>query len=132
MTIEHADWQTILNKLRVYAERKCLSTVNAQKSEVTCINSNYKNLPPLYFDGVRLPYTDSFRYLGMVCDKQINLNTAADATLRPFTAGTFRVKEFVQKHDLSIRLHAYIWLLKTHAIPAGMYASQIWATPYLQ
>ena len=28
-----------------------------------------------------LPYTDFFKYLGMVCDKQINLNTAADATL---------------------------------------------------
>ena len=25
-----------------------------------------------------------------------------------------------------------IWLLKTYAIPAGMYASQIWATPRLQ
>jgi len=30
------------------------------------------------------------------------------------------------------RLHAYIWLLKTYAIPAGMEASQICATPYLQ
>ena len=67
----------------------------------------------------------------MVCNKQINLNTVADAALRPFTAGTFRVKELVQKHDLSNRLHAYIWP-KTHAISAGMYASQIWATPYLQ
>jgi hypothetical protein len=71
-----------------------------------------------------LPYMDSFKYLGMVCDKQINLNTAADAALCPFTAGTFRVKEFVQKHDLSNRLHAYIWLLNTYAIPAGMYSSQ--------
>ena len=62
----------------------------------------------------------------------INLNTAVDAALCPFTTGTFRVKEFVQKHDLSNRLHVYIWLLKTYAIPAGMYASQIWATPYLQ
>ena len=26
----------------------------------------------------------------------------------------------------------YIWPLKTYAIPAGMYASQIWTTPYLQ
>ncbi len=25
-----------------------------------------------------------------------------------------------------------VWLLVTYAIPAGMYASQIWATPYLQ
>ena len=81
-----------------------------------------------------LPYTDFFKYLGMVCNKQINLNTAADATLCPFPAGTIKVKEFVQKHDLSNRLHAYIWLLKTyvHATPAGMYTSQIWATPYLQ
>ena len=60
----------------------------------------------------------------MVFGKQINLNTAAGAALCPFTAGTFRVKEFVQKHDLSNRLHAYIWLLNTYAIPAGMYSSQ--------
>ena len=79
-----------------------------------------------------LLYTDSFKYLGMVCDKQINLNTAADAALCPFTTGTFRVKEFVQKHDLSNRLHVYIWLLKTYAIPAGMCARQTWATPHLQ
>jgi len=25
-----------------------------------------------------------------------------------------------------------MWLLKTYAIPAGMYASQVWATPFLQ
>jgi hypothetical protein len=81
---------------------------------------------------VLLPCTVSFKYLGMVCNKQINLNTAADAALRPFMAGTFKVKEFVQKHDRANRLHAYIWLLKTYAIPAGMYASQVWATPYLQ
>ena len=59
----------------------------------------------------------------MVCDKQINLNAAADAALRPFTAGTFRVKEIVQQHDLSYRLHAYTWLLMTYAIPADMYVS---------
>eukprot|EP00983_Pelagomonas_calceolata_P051060 1142243-Pelagomonas_calceolata.AAC.4 len=47
-------------------------------------------------------------------------------------AGTFRVKKFVQEHDLANRLLAQIWLLKTYAIPAGMYASQIWATPYLR
>eukprot|EP00983_Pelagomonas_calceolata_P120916 1160749-Pelagomonas_calceolata.AAC.1 len=40
----------------------------------------------------------------------------------------------VQKkgHGLANRLHAQIWLLKTYAIPAGMYASQILATPYLR
>ena len=42
---EHTDLQTMLNKLRVNAEKKSL-TVNTQKSEVMCFNSNSENLPP--------------------------------------------------------------------------------------
>ncbi len=80
--------QTMLNKLRAYARRNSL-TVNTQKSELMCFNSCTSNLPPLFYDGAQLPYADSFKNLGMVCDRQINLNTAADAALRPFTAGTF-------------------------------------------
>jgi len=126
-----SDLQRLLNKLRVYAQRKSL-IVNTQKSEIICFNSRSDTLPPLYFDGTPLPYTDTFKYLGMVCDKQLNLYSAADAALRPFMAGTFRVKSFVHAHDLTNRIHAHIWLLKTYAIPAGMYASQIWATPFLK
>ena len=64
----------------------------------------------------------------MVCDRQINLNIAADAALRQFMAGTFRVKQFVKSHVLAGKLYAHIWLLKTYAIPASMYATQIWST----
>jgi len=60
------------------------------------------------------------------------MNTAADAALCPFTAGTFRIKQFMREHDLSNRLHIYMWLFKIYAIPAGMYASQVWATSFLQ
>ncbi len=59
-------------------------------------------------------------------------HTAAGAALRPFTAGTFRIRQFMREHDLTYRLHICIWLLKTYAIPAGMYASQVWATPFLR
>jgi len=52
--------------------------------------------------------------------------------LRPFTAGTFRAKKFVQENVLTNRLHAHFWLLRTYAIPASMYASQIWSTLFLQ
>ncbi len=123
--------QTMLNKLRAYARRKSL-TVNTQKSEIMCFNSNTSNLPPLFYDGAQLPYTDLFKYLGMVCDRHVNLNTEAYTALHPFTAGTFRIKQFIREHDLLNRLHIYMWLLKTNAIPAGMYASQVWATPYLR
>jgi len=83
--------QTMLNKLRAYARRKSL-TVNTQKSELMCFNSKTSNLPPLFYDGAQLPYTDSPKYLGMVCDRHINLNTAADAALCPFTADTLCIK----------------------------------------
>ena len=143
---DHNELQTMQNKLRVYAQKKSL-TVSTQKSEMMCFNklqawtNTHKHtqthtqtsyLPPLFFYGTQLPYTNTFKYLGMVCDRQINLNIAADAALRPFMAGTFRIKQFVKSHDLANRLHAHIWLLKTYAIPASMYASQIWATPFLK
>ena len=71
-----------------------------------CFNS--ENLPPLYFDGVLLPCINSFKYLGMVCNKQINLNTAVLAQhFVHFTSGTFKVKEFIQERYLANWLHAY-------------------------
>jgi len=82
------------------AVRKSL-TVDALKSEEMCFNSRSDNLPPIYHDGTQLFYTDTFKYLVMVCDKAFNLNVAADAALRPFTAGTtsitFRVNKCVQE-----------------------------------
>jgi len=86
LSSEHLDLQTMLNELSIRWEE----VSHCQHTEVRG-NSNSENLLPLYFDGVMLPYMGSFKYLGMVCDKQINLITAADAALRPFTAGTFRV-----------------------------------------
>ena len=128
---DHNELQNMLNKLRVYAQKRSFKlTVDTQKSEVMCFNSRPGSfLPLLFFDGTQLPYTDNFTYLGMVCDWQINLNIAAGAALRPFMAGTFRIKQI---HDLANRLHTHNWLFKTYAIPASMYASQIWATPFLR
>jgi hypothetical protein len=50
--------------------------------------------------------------------------------LRPFTAGTFRAKKFVQENVLTNRLHAH--QAPQNLIPASMYASQIWSAPFLQ
>jgi hypothetical protein len=78
---DHNELQNMLNKLRVYAQKKSL-TVNTQKFEVMCFNSRPASfLPPLFFYGTQLPYSDTFKYLGMVCNRQMNLNIAADAAL---------------------------------------------------
>ena len=57
----HDQLQVMLNRLSVYAHRKSL-TVNTHKSEVMCFNSRSDNrLPPLYYDGIQLTYTDTFK-----------------------------------------------------------------------
>ncbi len=96
-----------------------------------CFNSHTYNLPPLFNDGAQLSFTDSFKHLGMGCDRRVNLNTAADAVLHPFSAGTLRFKQFIWEHDLTNRLYVLMWILRTYAIPAGMYASQFLETPFL-
>jgi len=106
------------NNKRVHKESLSLSI---HQSEVMCFNSYTINLPPLFYDGAQLPCGDSFKYLGMVCDRHINLNTAADAALCPFTAGTFCIEQCLREHDLANRLHIHMWLLKMYAIPAGIY-----------
>jgi hypothetical protein len=98
-----------------------------------CFNSNSENLPLLYFDGAMLSYTDSFKYLGMVCDKQINLNTVADAALRFAHSRQARSESKSLYRNVTILTgYTHTYGFKTYAIPAGMYASQIWASPYLQ
>ena len=74
----------------------------------------------------------SFTYLGMLFDKHMKLHHAATHALRPFNAALRRVKEFNIEKRISDRPHARLWLFKTYALSAGMYASQIWSTQFLK
>ena len=74
-----------------------------------------------------------FTYLKMLFDKHMNLHRAATHALRPFNAALRRVKEFGIEKRISDRPHAmFLWLFKTYALSAGMYASQIWSTQILK
>ena len=42
------------------------------------------------------------------------------------------MKEFDIEKRISDRPHAMLWLFKTYALSAGMYASQIWSTQFLK
>ena len=70
ISLDPGEMQTMLNKLRMYAEKKGL-TVNTAKSEVAHFNS--KSVSPLQnpftYDGVVLPEKDRFKYLGMLLDR---------------------------------------------------------------
>ena len=73
---------------------------------------------------------DYFTCLGMVFDDHMNLHHAGTHALRPFNAALRKVKEFGIEKRISDRPHAMLWLFKTYALSAGMYASQIWSTQF--
>ena len=52
--------------------------------------------------------------------------------LRPFIAALRRVKEFGIEKRISDRPNAMLWLFKTYALSAGIYASQIWSMQLLK
>jgi len=69
----------------------------------------------------------------MLCDRQINLGFAADAALRPFMAGTFRVKLFVKSHDLANKYTLASGFSRlTQFLLACMRVRYGWATSFLR
>ena len=107
--------------------------MNTAKSEVVHFNSKSVSLlqNPFTYDGVVLPEKDRFKYLGMLLDRRINPKIAEEHAVRPYMAAQSRISEFAKSYDLKSRPHAMLWLSKVYGIPAGMYASQVWGTVYL-
>eukprot|EP00983_Pelagomonas_calceolata_P067734 1149591-Pelagomonas_calceolata.AAC.2 len=50
----------------------------------------------------------------------------------PFLAGCRRVKQLACDYKLADRPHIMQWLTKAYALPACMYASQIWGTRFMR
>ena len=98
------------------------------KSGSKVVNFNaYRNsaVPIFRLYNQELEERNYLTYLGMLLDKHMNLHHAATHTLRPFNAALRRVKEFGIEMRIADRPHAMLWLFKTYALSAGMYASQI-------
>ncbi len=121
----------MLDRLSAYALRKGL-IVNTSKSEVVHFNSRRTRVPVFTMGGTQLANKDFFIYLGMIFTKIHNMAAAAEHMLTPFMAGCRRIRQFVSEHRLTDRLHSMLWLAKGYALPASMYASQIWGTRYMK
>jgi len=123
--------QKMLVNLQRYADRKGL-VVNAEKSQIVNFNSYFNSkVPDFYYDGKKLDNKDSFKYLGVVFDKHMNLDSAAGQAANSFRAAIRRVNELSLENKVVDRPRIMLWLFKTYAISAGMYGSQVWSTHYL-
>eukprot|EP00983_Pelagomonas_calceolata_P056997 1144884-Pelagomonas_calceolata.AAC.6 len=47
-------------------------------------------------------------------------------------AGRRRIRQFTSEHHLTDRPHTMLWLTKIYALPASMYADQVWGTRYMK
>jgi len=124
LTNEPRDMQTMLSRLTVYARGKQI-IVNTSKSKVVRFNSAVENVPVFDVGGATLHHKDSFRYLGMVFYRTLNMAKSAVRASRPFLAFAYRIRRFVREHALTDKPHTSLWLAKTYVIPAGMYGSQV-------
>jgi len=52
--------------------------------------------------------------------------------LGPFIAGCHRIRQCAREHHLIERPNALLWLAKCYAIPASMYACQIWGIQFIE
>lgn len=125
------EMRVMLENLKRYAARKGL-TVNTAKSEVVHFNHKSGSAAPSFsYNDVMLPQKDQFKYLGMLCDKRLNLKVAEEFAVRPYMVAQRRIQDFVKEHGLRDKPHALLWLSKVYGAPAGMYACQVWGTEYL-
>jgi len=92
LTNEPRDMQIMLSRLAVYARNKHL-IVNTSKSEVVHFNSAGGNVPVFDVGGATLHHKDSFRYLGMVFYRTLNMAKSADHAARPFLASAYRIRK---------------------------------------
>ncbi len=67
----------------------------------------------------------------MIFTKTHNMAAAAEHMLLSFMAGCRKIRQFASEHRLTDRPHSMLWLAKGYALPASMYASQIWGTRYM-
>eukprot|EP00983_Pelagomonas_calceolata_P038763 1136910-Pelagomonas_calceolata.AAC.1 len=66
----------------------------------------------------------------MLFNKQRNPQATAEYMCAPFLAGCRRIRQFASEHRLTDRPHTMLWLTTAYALPASMYACQIWGTRY--
>jgi len=123
--------EMILDRLSAYALTKGL-IVNTYKSEVVYLKSRRTRVPVFTLGGSQFANKDPFKFLGMIFPKTHNMAAAAERMLTPFMASCRRIRQFASEHRLTDRPHGMLWLAKGYALPASMYASQIWGTRYMK
>eukprot|EP00983_Pelagomonas_calceolata_P120841 1160743-Pelagomonas_calceolata.AAC.1 len=131
LTNEASVLQTMLCRLAVYARKKHLM-INTAKSEVVHFNSKWNNLPVFTIGSNALAHKDSFKYLGMMFYRTLAMSKLAKNAPRAILTSAYRILRFVHEHTFADRPHASLWFAKMHVVPAGMYASQVWGTGFMQ
>ena len=107
LTNEPRDMQIMLSRLAVYTRNKHL-IVNTSKSEVVHFDSAGENVPVFDVGGATLHHKYSFRYLGMVFYRTLNMAKSAEHAARPFLASAYRIRRFVREHALADRPHFFV------------------------
>lgn len=129
--IKEQDVQALLAALAVYADRKGL-TVNVGKCAAMCFNQGATPVRiHLEYKGLALPQVEEFRYLGMTFSAHLDLAKAAKLWGPAMFAARSKTIAAAREMGVQNMPHAMLHLFQSFVFPYAMYASQVWATPFL-
>ncbi len=74
--------------------------------------------------GAALKCFDSFKYLGMMYHRTLNMTASSECAAIPMLAAAYRIRGFVRDTALCDRPFASLWLAKAYAVPAGIHGCQ--------
>jgi hypothetical protein len=115
-----ADWAT-----------KTHTTFNIKQSKSSAMmftrlsNDNYPSEKPLKLGKHTLPYDESYKYLGLVLDKQLNWKLQAATAIKKAAASSAQISRIINRNR-SFTVHCVATLVRTITIPRCMYAAQFW------
>jgi hypothetical protein len=122
--------QNLINRLSDYMRQKHL-TINAQKTKVLVLHGRPNSCPRFYLGDEQLELVSDARYLGVHFQASGKMGMAAERMLMLFLAAAAKVRGIVARERLHCLPSLILWLFNTIAIPAALYGSQVWSTPFL-
>jgi hypothetical protein len=105
--------------------------VNTQKSKVLVFNSN-KETEAITYKGEVLEQLREFKYLGMIFNRDGSMKHADSQWAGALIGAGNRVMQMAAEFGVRHRIDLVLNLYKAYAVSVGMYAAQIWSTPFLQ
>ena len=119
--------QEAVNRVVLWGKQEGLR-FNPAKTAITLFTRRYKTptLPCIKLNGVQVPYTSSFRYLGVIIDSKLNWTEHIDSRVKKCKSLLFAANNMVGR-EWGLTPKRVYWIYTTVIRPILTYGCLVWA-----